>query len=163
MSKGQFYYHFKNKEALYLALVEIMISQKRAFLNQTIREGGQTDIYAILQAQLKYENAFAQQYPIVKRFSDSFDNERGTPIYDTALQQFNYKNEALLVSLVDLAHKKGDFRPDLPLPIIQEIVAYLFEHATDMVDLTDPAQFESRLAHLISFIRSGLSANPSAT
>ena len=157
MSKGQFYYHFKNKEGLYLALVEIMVNQKRAFLNQTIKEGGQTDIYAILQAQLKYDRAFFQRYPILKRFSESFDNERGTPIYATALERFNYKNETLLHSLVELAHKKGDFRKDLPLPFIQEIVSYLFEHAAEMIDLSDPDRFDANLNHLITFIRAGLS------
>lgn len=159
MSKGQFYYHFKSKEGLYLALVEIMVNQKRAFLNQTIKEGGQTDIYTILQAQLKYDSAFFQRYPVLKRFSESFDQERGSAIYVTALEKFNYKNESLLHSLVELAHKKGDFRQDLPLPFIKEIISYLFEHAAEMIDLSDPDRFEENLNHLIAFIRAGLSVN----
>jgi AcrR family transcriptional regulator len=32
MSKGQFYYHFKSKEDLYLALIDEVITRKKAFM-----------------------------------------------------------------------------------------------------------------------------------
>ena len=52
MSKGQFYHHFETKEALYLALVALMIERKREhFARNPIEPNG--DLFDIVRAQLR--------------------------------------------------------------------------------------------------------------
>ena len=157
MSKGQFYYHFRNKEGLYLALIGVMVAQKRDFLQNIMQATtAQNDIYSIFQARMTYELAFAREHPAVNGFSESFEREKGSEIYAKAAEQFNLNNDDLLNALIELAYQKGDFRNDIPLEFIKPLLVYIFNHAADMVDLSDPTSFDQNLNHLLSVLRSGL-------
>ncbi len=158
MSKGQFYYHFKNKEGLYLALIGVMVAQKRDFLQNIMQATtAQNDIYSIFQARMTYELAFAREHPAVNGFGESFEREKGSGIYNKAAEQFNLNNDDLLNALIELAYEKGDFRSDIPLEIIKPLLVYIFNHAADMVDLSEPATFDANLTHLLTVLKSGLS------
>ena len=158
MSKGQFYYHFKNKEGLYLALIGVMVAQKRDFLQNIMQATtAQNDIYSIFQARMTYELAFAREHPAVNGFGESFEREKGSEIYEKAAEQFNLNNDDILSALIELAYQKGDFRPDVPLEIIKPLLVYIFNHAADMVDLADPKTFDRNLTHLLTVLKSGLS------
>lgn len=157
MSKGQFYYHFKNKEGLYLALIGVMVTQKRDFLQNIMQATtAQNDIYSIFQARMTYELAFAREYPAVNSFGESFEREKGSEIYEKAAEQFSLNNDDLLNALIELAYQKGDFRSDIPLEFIQPLLVYIFNHAADMVDLSDPKQFDANLSRLLIVLKSGL-------
>ena len=157
MSKGQFYHHFKNKQGLYLALVEALIQQKRAFLQNIMQATtGQNDIYSIFQARMTYELAFAREYPAMNRFAESVEREKGGKIYEKAAAQFNLNNDDLLNALIEMAYQKGDFRPDIPLDFIKPLLVYFFNHAADMVDLADPKTFDVNLSMLLVFLKTGL-------
>jgi AcrR family transcriptional regulator len=105
MSKGQFYYHFDGKEALYFALIDILIAQKQAFLRGVMRpEDFAGDIFDTFQAQIGYSMAFAREHPVINRFSESFLRERGNAIYKAAMARYNFEENA------------GDQRPDRRRP-----------------------------------------------
>lgn len=73
MSKGQFYYHFQNKEGLYLALIDIMIERKKEFLATMMQlQDFQQDIFTVFKTQIPYSIIFAQEYPEINQFSESF-------------------------------------------------------------------------------------------
>ena len=157
MSKGQFYYHFRNKEGLYLALIGVMVGQKRDFLQNIMQATtAQNDIYSIFQARMTYELAFAREHPAVNAFGESFERERGSEIYTKAAEQFNLNNDDLLNALIELAYQKGDFRKDIPLEFIKPLLVYVFNHAGDMVDLSDAQSFDVNLDFLLDFLKSGL-------
>ena len=157
MSKGQFYYHFKNKEGLYLALIGVMVAQKRDFLQNIMQATtAQNDIYSIFQARMTYELAFAREHPAVNGFGESFEREKGSEIYTKAAEQFNLNNDDLLNALIELAYQKGDFRADIPLEFIKPLLVYIFNHAAEMVDLSEPTTFDANLTHLLRFLKNGL-------
>ncbi|MFK7801766.1 MAG: TetR/AcrR family transcriptional regulator [Anaerolineae bacterium] len=157
MSKGQFYHHFKNKEGLYLALIEVLLTQKRAFLQNIMQATtGQNDIYAIFQARMTYELAFAREYPAMNSFAESVDREKGSKVYEKAAEQFSLNNDDLLNALIEMAYQKGDFRADIPLSFIKPLLVYFFNHAAEMVELGDPKTFDTNLNQLLVFIKSGL-------
>ena len=160
MSKGQFYYHFDNKEGLYFALIEILIARKRAFLAAAMRpEDLAQDIFSIFQTQIRHSMAFAQEFPAINRFSESFLREKGNPIYERALARFGFDEEGTFDQLIEQAHRRGEFREDLPLPFIQKTIGYLFTHVADLNQVDD---FEETLNHLVAFMKGGLAVRDRA-
>lgn len=157
MSKGQFYYHFQNKEALYLALIDILITKKRAFLAKVMQPNNfEQDLFSIFTAQIRYGMAFAREYPAINRFAESFVKEKGTPIYAKALAIHNFEDDQLIMQLVDQAFQRGEFREDLPLPFIKKTIGYLFTHVAELADLNQADEFEDNLQYLITFMKTGL-------
>lgn len=161
MSKGQFYYHFKNKEGLYLALIEMMIGRKKAFLAQLMRpEDFHADIFTIFKTQVRHSMAFATAYPAVNRFAESFLREKGNPIYAKALAIHNFEDNQAMNQLIETAYANGDFRRDLPLPFIKKTIGYLFTHFGDIVKQDSNEwlyeNVEEDLTYLIDFMKDGL-------
>lgn len=157
MSKGQFYYHFKNKEGLYFALIEVMIAQKRAFLAQVMEPAAfQQDLFTIFQHQIQHGLAFAQTYPALQRFSEGFMREQGNPIYVKALAHYNLVNDAAIQDLLARAYANGELRTDLPLAFMQKVIGYLFTHVVELVEIHQLAEAEANLQHLLSFMKFGL-------
>ena len=157
MSKGQFYYHFKSKEDLYLALIDRVITMKMAYLADAMppRDFDQ-DIFSIFRSQMKHGMAFAREHPQVSRFAESFLREKGSAIYQKALSIHNFENNAQLAALVESALGRGELRPDLPAQFIKSLVGYLFTHAADLADLSVMDDFEQGMDHVIEFLKSGL-------
>ncbi len=163
MSKGQFYYHFKNKEDLYLALIEILIERKKAFLLEVMRpEDYQGDIFDILKAQLGYSMQFARQHPQINRFAESFVKEQGNPIYKKALATYNFEQNKGLNNLIEAAYQRGELRTDLSLEFIRKLVTYLFTHFAELLDFYAVEEVEENMHYLIAFLRSGLVRQPQA-
>ena len=160
MSKGQFYYHFGNKEGLYLALAGVLIARKQAFLSRVMQPGDfQQDIFGIFRAQIRYSAAFAREYPDINRFSESFIREKGSPIYQKALATYNFEDDAAIDRLIDTAYRKGEIRQDLPRRFVKHIIGYLFTHAVEVLGLDAAEPFEEDMEHLIAFMKSGLARN----
>lgn len=157
MSKGQFYYHFKSKEGLYFALIDVLIQRKAAFMSQVMSPADfQQDIFGILATQIKHGMVFAREFPAINRFSESFVRERGNPIYDKALAKYNFEENDAINQLIERAYQNGDFRDDLPFPFIKKAIGYLFTHIAELADLNNVDEFEDNLHYLITFMKSGL-------
>lgn len=161
MSKGQFYYHFGNKEGLYLALIEVLIARKVAFMQSVMQPADfQQDIFGILKTQTMYAMAFAREYPAIDQFANSFLKEKGTPIYEKAMAIHNFEENQMLHVMIERAWANGDFREDLPLEFIKKTIGYLFTHVTDLTDLSSTADAADNLNYLITFMKSGLGRDP---
>ena len=157
MSKGQFYYHFKNKQALYFALVEVLITRKQAFLATVMQPKILTaDIFTIFKTQIQQGITFARTHPEIQAFSESFLREKGNPIFEEVMTRFNFDNDAGLNQLIEVAHRKGEFHANYPLPFVQQLLGALFSHATDLADFTTVADAEVNLERLVQFMQSGL-------
>jgi len=157
MSKGQFYYHFKNKEDLYLSLIGILIARKQEFLATIMQsEDFQQDIFSILKTQIQYGIAFANEHPAINQFADSFLKEKGNDIYETTLATYNFDDNAALNNLIAQAYQNGEFKTDFPLSFIQKTISYLFTNVADLTDLSSAADAEENLDFLIEFIKNGL-------
>lgn len=159
MSKGQFYYHFKNKEDLYFALIGLLIERKRLHLKDAMQPRDfQQDLFSIFAQQIRLGLDFARRHPEVSRFAESFAREQGSPIYTRALKRYNFAGDAAMGDLIERAYRAGELRNDLPLPFVKRLVIFLFTHAVEVCGLSnaDTAETEQNLNRLMSFIQSGL-------
>ncbi|KAA3647115.1 MAG: TetR/AcrR family transcriptional regulator [Chloroflexi bacterium] len=160
MSKGQFYYHFENKQGLYFALIEVLISRKQEFLSGVMQPADfEQDIFTILRTQIQHGLAFAHAHPEVNAFSDSFLREKGNTIYEATMERFNFNNNAPLGDLITQAHQRGEFKQDLPLDFVQRTITYMFSHAADFTDLSSEDNAQENLDRLVDFLRAGLARN----
>lgn len=159
MSKGQFYYHFENKQGLYFALIEILIESKQAFLSRVMRpEDFNQDIFTILKTQIEHGIAFAKANPEIQAFSDSFLREKGSAIYEKTMAKFNFENTGAFDQLIEMAFRKGEFREALPLSFLQKTIGYLFTHAADLTDLSNADNAQENLERLVDFMKTGLAS-----
>ncbi|MCG8353481.1 MAG: TetR/AcrR family transcriptional regulator [Chloroflexales bacterium] len=162
MSKGQFYYHFKNKQDLYFALIEILITRKQAFLAGVMQaEDFNQDIFTIFKTQIRHGIAFAKAHPDIHAFSESFLREKGNTIYEAVMARFNFENDAALSQLIENAYQRGEFQEYMPLSFVKKTIGYLFAHAADLTDLPDDDNAEENLDRLVDFMKTGLARNPS--
>jgi AcrR family transcriptional regulator len=161
MSKGQFYYHFENKEGLYFALIDIMVTRKQEFLAKMMKpEDFEQDIFSIFKTLLKYGLAFARAYPMINQFSESFIREKGSPIYQTAIKLYSFEENDAITSLVDRAYHNNEFEDEFPLEFIRSIIGYLFNNVVELLDFTNIDQAEDQMNHLIDFMKTGLASKP---
>ena len=156
ISKGTFYYHFKNKEELYFYLIEVLIEEKKSFLAEKIQpEDFQKDIFTIFMLQAKLGVEFAKKYPQVNRFSESFIKERGSAIYEKALKRYNFQENDFMAMLIASAYQRGELREDLPKEFVQRVIGYLFTHLVELTDAVKAEDYEEEINNLVEFMREG--------
>lgn len=157
MSKGQFYYHFKNKEALYFALMEFGVQKKlEYFASLNLLENSPKDIFDLFKTQLHYGLAFAVEHPAIYQLSQTLLKEKGNPIYEKVMARYDFKDNEVIGQMISSAYARGEFRDDFPLTFIKQMIGYLFNQVTDFVTLDDPDEMEKNLNYLIDFMRNGL-------
>lgn len=157
MSKGQFYYHFKNKEALYFALMELGIEKKlEYFASLNLLTDSPKDIFDLFKTQLRYGIAFAIEHPAIYQLSQALLKEKGNPIYEKVMARYDFKENEVIGQLIEGAYARGEFRDDFPLGFVKQMIGYLFNQVTDFVTLDDPEEMEKNLNYLIDFMRNGL-------
>jgi AcrR family transcriptional regulator len=157
MSKGQFYYHFKTKQDLYFALVEVVIARKQAYLAEVMTPADyDADIFTILRSQIRHGLEFARAHPAIERFAQSFLRERGSAIYDLLMDRYDFERNDGLNQLVERAYHRGEFRAGVTLAFAQRMIGYLFTHVAEMTDLTEADSMDASLDQLITFMKSGL-------
>lgn len=160
MSKGQFYYHFKNKEGLYFALMELGIEKKLAyFANHNLLVDASTDIFNLFKTQIQYGLAFATEYPEIYQLSQAFLREKGNLIYEKAMARYNFQDNEVIGQLIEAAYARGEFREDFPLAFIKQMIGYMFNQVADFANLDDPVGMEQNLNYMIDFMRNGLAKN----
>lgn len=157
MSKGQFYYHFKSKEALYFALMDLGVEKKLAFFESLkLEEQNPQDIFDLFKMQIRYGLAFALEHPDIYALSQTFLREKGNAIYEKVLARSDFRENELIGQMVEAAYQRGEFRKDFPLPFIKQMIGYLFNQVADFASLEDPDVMEQNLNYLIDFMRNGL-------
>lgn len=155
MSKGQLYHHFTNKQGLYLALVQWAIDEKSLWFE--IHPPAPVEgFFAMLRAQLLATAAFSAAHTDVERFIRSLLTERHRPIFTTVQHQFAFDPDSTIGSLVQYHQQRGEFRSDLAPEFVVQVVLLVLNHLHELLNLNDPADLESRVDEIISFLQSGI-------
>jgi AcrR family transcriptional regulator len=162
MSKGQFYYHFADKEGLYLALVELAISRKQEWLRQRPPPDAST-LFELLRQQMLASLEFAQADPQIDRFVASLLSERGRPIFDKVIERVGFGTSATLKPLVEAAHARGEFRAGFTPVFIERLLESLMNNLPDILDLREARALRPELDQFVAFLRHGLLSGDETT
>ncbi len=155
VSKGQFYYHFENKEELYLAVVEALIDQKRAWFTQHPVEP-HADVFQGLAQLIHAGLSFARENPQLDAFARSFLRERGRPIFARALARFSVATAPGVEELIERGLRSGQLRKDLPPAFVGRAIGLVLQNAIDLLDASTPKDLENGLSQIVSFLKDGL-------
>jgi len=155
VSKGQFYHHFRNKEGLYLAVVEWMIDHRIEWLAEHPPDTALDDFFASLAGHIQAAVAFAAEHPDVDRFTRSLLTERGHPIFEAVVERFGFTGDGPLGALVEHHHGQGEFRSDLPLDFIQRFVELMVNRAPDLLAIDEPSAMTQGVNKLMLILRDG--------
>lgn len=162
ISKGTFYYHFENKEALYLYLLENSANVKWTFINENSGKDqvqfAKMNLFDkfIYQAELGYE--FAKRYPQYYQLSLRLSKEKNHPIYTKAIAYLGGNSEALMRQMIDAAYENHELDHHFDKEFIIKVLAYQFMHYDSIFDEVTDLEFNMKNLKLyVEFLKKGFS------
>lgn len=163
ISKGTFYYHFQDKEALYLLLLETANKTKWKFINDHRKEipceAEQKDIFEEFKIQAQLAIKFASCFPQYHQLSMMFVRERGNEIYDNAKSKLNLNTPSMMGEIVKRAMKNGEINPRFSEDFTVKIMTHLFMNFDEVFPEEKDFHLEKMVKNLnnyVEFMKNGL-------
>ena len=164
IGKGTFYYHFKDKQALYLSLIQSIAEVKIEFMSRKIAdfhpESKDMDFFENFRLQSRLGLEFIKDYPRYYLLGMMYRREKGNKIYETAKIMLGDTTEKYFEELLDNAIKNGDLRTGISREFCLRILSFLCTRYDEIFDVTEDAQdFDTMLRDLddlIDFIQYGM-------
>ncbi len=163
ISKGTFYYHFQDKQALYLFLLESSVDVKMKFINEKMSgiaaDYEKMNIFEAFGAQARIGAKFAAEHSEYQKLSAMFLKEKGKEIYEIAKTGLSDTTEKFIEVMVKKAAADGDFREGFSEDFILKTVSYLFIHFDEIYSEEKDRELEEVLRNLddfVDFLKNGL-------
>ncbi|MBC8590021.1 TetR/AcrR family transcriptional regulator [Wansuia hejianensis] len=157
ISKGTFYYHFKNKEDLYLYLIEILIAEKMDYFNKNIDPRDlQKDIFTLLKTMIEVGIGFAHYSPEIDRFSATYIKDMKNPIFHRIKEKYSFMGNDYLDNIIEKAYERGELREDLPKDFTKNMIKYLLTNLHEISQIIDLKEYATEANYLIEFFKGGL-------
>lgn len=161
ISKGVFYYHFENKESLYLALLEDAVEKKWHYIQSRVSENASdlesTDIFGQFMFQARLGVEFANAYPKFNRLSQMFAKEKGNPIYEKAVAQLKTSDANPLQLMISKAYAQKLFKETFSLEFVTKLITHLFSSFDTILGPEDDLDTVLKtLENYIAFMKHGL-------
>jgi AcrR family transcriptional regulator len=163
ISKGTFYYHFKDKQALYLQLMQMVVDAKIEFMERKLSSythNEDLNIFESLKLQARFSTEFAKEYPKFYLLGLMFYREKGNEIYTTVMDILDVTSEAYYDMILEKAMSRGDFREGISIKFAKRMLTYLlirhdeiFGHVSGELDFNTVIE---SIDSLIDFIQYGL-------
>ena len=167
ISKGTFYYHFQDKQTLYLTLLQFAVDAKLEFVERKLKSysrSEQLNFFENLKLQGRFAVEFANDYPKYYLLGIMFRKESGVnEIYDIAMSMLDDISDSYFDDMLDHAMKRGEFREGLTLKFIKKLLTFnLYRH--DEIFEIDKGQFDfdgilTDYDNLIDFLQHGLGSD----
>ena len=163
ISKGTFYYHFRDKEALYLSLLQDAVDAKLEFLERKLKNyihDENLNVFENLKLQARFGVAFAKEHPNYYLLGLMLYREKGNKIYDTAMKMFDMTADSYYENLLEKAMEQGDFRDGVSIEFAKKIITHLLFRPDELFGLKrEDIDFDRLVAgfvELIDFMQHGL-------
>lgn len=164
ISKGTFYYHFKDKQALYLYLLEHSVKLKWEFINNNTKENTEAStrkksIFESFKLQARIGAEFAKVFPKYHMLGKMFAKEKGNEIYEEAKKVLGSDTEKSFEKIIYIAIDNKDFRQEFPRDFIVKIISYMFMHFDEIFNAEEDLELEKMLENLdyyVDFMKFGL-------
>lgn len=162
ISKGTFYYHFKDKQDLYIYLLESSVKTKWEFINTHLKESVEikkNDIFEKFKLQARIGAEFAAIYPKYHNLSKMLAKEKGNEIYEIARSKLSGDSVNPLKKMIESAIEDGNFRDDIPSDFILKIIRYMFSNFDEIFSNEEDLEINNIIKNLdyyVDFIKNGL-------
>lgn len=158
ISKGTFYYYFKNKEQLYRFLILLLLEEKMKFFNENLNpEDLNNDIFTVLKIFTELGLKFGKTNPKINKFSLHTLKERENEVFKKIVKELNLQANNFLDSFIEKAYIRGDFRDDIPIEFTKRMISFLFINIQEVNNIIKVEDYEIAVGYLIEFMKNGLS------
>ncbi len=166
ISKGTFYYHFQDKQALYLSLLRSTVDAKLEFMERRLKDyvhNEDLNIFENLKLQARFGVEFAKDYPRYYLLGLMFLREKGNKIYEVAMDMLDDTSENYYDALMEKAKERGDFGDGVTTEFAKKILLYLLYRFDEIFDIKR-AEFDfdhmiCDFDNLIDFMQYGLASD----
>jgi len=127
VSKGLFYFHFKDKKSLYLYLFEEVGKVKIKFFDDNSVEHKNIvikDIFDLIKLQARLEMKFSVKHPKYYRLWLRFWKEEDKTIQEMVIKEFKNEIDDAIRPLIRKSIKKGELRSDFDEDSIIGIISH---------------------------------------
>lgn len=156
VSKGEFYYHFGNKEELYLYILNLIVEKKKENLSKVLKKKP-NGFFELLEMGIKANIEMFRKYPKLSRMNFQLLKVRDKPIYRKVLTQFEDVSIEFLEKYVRQGVEEGEIRDDIPLEFLIKFLNMVFFHLNELYeDEIDIDRMEEYLSYLIKVLKHGL-------
>jgi AcrR family transcriptional regulator len=167
ISKGTFYYHFKDKKALYLFLHESAYKAEMGFQAKRMKELAgdymQKDFFEKLKlsAQIGVESAvvFPKYTKLTIMFLKEGENEENKEIFEHVNSLRKRTIEAGVEQMVTGAMEAGDLNDRFSKDFIIKIINHFFFHYTEIFGMEEDyeeSKFLEDINNFVDFLKFGL-------
>ncbi|MBS4538636.1 TetR/AcrR family transcriptional regulator [Clostridium sp. D2Q-11] len=157
ISKGTFYYHFKNKESLYIYLINMLVDRKIKFFEYNIpKEAYEKDLFELLKVYTIVGMKFAKENPYIASFSQTLMSNRDSDINKKVMNDVAGERQDYMVVLINRAYDRGEIRNDLSRNFVSNLIIHLFANIYELTSIDKIEDFEPALENLIKFLKNGL-------
>ncbi|MGM0366340.1 MAG: TetR/AcrR family transcriptional regulator [Actinomycetota bacterium] len=162
VSKGSFYFHFKDKQSLYLHIFQMVAQKKLQYFNRHLKEEDfkGKDIFEILKIQSKTGFRFAAAYPQFYKLGIKFFMEKDSQIYHLVKDSFSGNYQDFFLPQIRQAIEDGQLRDDFDPDFITRLLIYLLSNFDAIFSVEDYFNDLDGLMELfdryIDFIKYGL-------
>ena len=163
VSKGSFYFHFKDKKSLYFYLFDEITRLKVEFLKKhtsgELKDTGDKDFFELLKISAEGGIRFALEYPEYQGLASNYLREKGNRIYDEIKERFSGDFTDIIRPEIERALKEGKFRKGMDGDFIIRIINYLLLNFDVVFPYEERNSQENILAlfdKYIDFIKFGL-------
>lgn len=165
ISKGVFYYHFENKEALYLYLLKTGSDAKWEYIKKESQTASTTfeqmDLFDKFLYQAKLGAGFALLYPKYYALSQKFVQEKKNSIYQTAIEYLGINNSDLITSMIQESIAKKELKLEFGETFLIKLISHLllaFDQIFYDDNTVDMDNILSNLEDYVTFMKYGLKA-----
>ncbi len=162
ISKGTFYYHFQDKQALYLFLLKCASDAKIEFLmrrtNEMAVDFSGKDMFEAYKVQARFGAEFLAAYPEFYKLGIMFLKERGNEIYDKAKEYLGRSSESIVEDMVRKAAENGDFRSGFSIEFIVRVLGHLLMQFDQIFNREEDLEMDrmlDNLDHYVDFMKYG--------
>ncbi|OPX60430.1 MAG: DNA-binding transcriptional repressor AcrR [Methanobacterium sp. PtaB.Bin024] len=156
ISKGTFYYHFQNKQTLYLFLLETAVKTKWEFINSHMKEyppdSPRRDIFDEFKLQAQMGMEFAVGFPQYHRLSIMFSREKGNKIYEDAKTTLHLDTESMIREMVKKARTREDLTEKFSEDFMVKILTYLFTNFDEIFHLEEDFHLDKMVENLNNYV-----------
>lgn len=160
ISKGTFYYHFQDKQALYTFLLETVHKTQLEFLNKRTEElAGDFEgknIFERLKLQIQMGAEFAVTFPKYLRLTLMFmkeeENRENKKIFENVNSSRVKTIETGVEQMITKAIEEGDFNKRFSKDFIIKIMNHLFIHYSEIFDVEEYYEMPRYLEDVNNFV-----------
>lgn len=162
ISKGSFYFHFKNKQELYTYLFDMVAEKKVEYFTRHLNQQdlSHKDIFEVLKVQSKVGLKFAADYPQYYQLGLKFFEEKDENIYHLIKQRFSGNYKDFLLPAIKRALENEELREDLSPDYISKLLIYLLTNFDTIfssdIDFSNLDEVMALFDKYIDFIKYGL-------